>query len=149
MVTGFFPSFRSEPEAYIAMLPYLTLPYLIFLWALKVYGTSSSIYMIIFLKVISKVLFIVDLLYLISISLFIHVFTVFARQQALVQSSSSSRACSKRVMNQTMFDVPDPLVVHVLLLTHEFIYNVVIICLPHSWYPQYDRSMFFTCPKLR
>jgi hypothetical protein len=24
-------------------------------------------------------------------------------------------------MNQTLFDVPDPLVVHVLLLTHEFI----------------------------
>jgi hypothetical protein len=21
-------------------------------------------------------------------------------------------------------------------------------CLPHSWYPQCDRSMFFTCPKL-
>ena len=35
-------------------------------------------------------------------------------------------------------------VVHVLLLTHEFIYN--IICLPHSWYPQCDRSMFLTCP---
>jgi len=41
----------------------------------------------------------------------------------LVQSSSSSRARSKRVMNQTTFDVPDPLVVHVLLLTHEFIYT--------------------------
>jgi hypothetical protein len=26
----------------------------------------------------------------------------------------------ERVMNQTKFDVPDPLVVHVLLLTHEF-----------------------------
>jgi len=26
---------------------------------------------------------------------------------------------SKRVMNQTMFDVPDHLVVHALLLTHE------------------------------
>ena len=31
-----------------------------------------------------------------------------------------------------MFDVPDPLVVHVLLLTHEFIYYY---CLPLSWYP--------------
>jgi len=48
-------------------------------------------------------------------------------------------------MNQTMFVVPDPLVVHVLLLTHEFIYNV--ICLLHSWYPQCDGSMFFMCPK--
>jgi hypothetical protein len=47
------------------------------------------------------------------------IFTVLARQ-VLVQSSSSSRAHSKRVMNQTMFDVPDPLDVHVLLLTHEF-----------------------------
>jgi len=38
----------------------------------------------------------------------------------LIQSSSSSRARSK-VMNQTLvrFDVPDPLVGHVLLLTHE------------------------------
>ena len=59
-------------------------------------------------------------------------FTVLARQ-VLVQSSSSSRARNKRVMNQTMFDVPDPLVVHVLLLTHEFARNA--ICLPHSWYP--------------
>ena len=48
----------------------------------------------------------------------IHVCTVFARQ-VLVQSSSSSRARAKRVINQTMFD-PDPLVVHELLLTHEF-----------------------------
>ena len=39
------------------------------------------------------------------------------------------------------------LVVHMLLLTHEFIYTV--ICLPHSWYPQCDRSMFFTCSKLK
>jgi len=31
-------------------------------------------------------------------------------------------------------------VVHVLLLTHEFIYNV--ICLPHSWYPQCDIPCF-------
>ena len=65
-----------------------------------------------------------------------HDFTVLARQ-VLVQSLSCSRARSKRVMNQTMFDVPDPLVVHLLLLTHEFMYNV--ICLPHSWYPQCDR----------
>ena len=42
-------------------------------------------------------------------------FTVFTRQ-VLVQSPSSS-AISKRVMNQTMSNVPDPLVVHVLLLT--------------------------------
>jgi hypothetical protein len=60
------------------------------------------------------------LLHLISISIFIHNFTVLARQ-VLVQSSSSSRARSKRVMNQTMFDVPDPPVVHVLLLTHAYI----------------------------
>ena len=46
---------------------------------------------------------------------------------AIVQSSSSSRAHSKRVMNQTMFDVPDPLVVHVLLLTHKFMYNNVCL----------------------
>jgi len=66
------------------------------------------------------------------------IFTVLARQ-VLVQSSSSSRARSKRVMNQTMFDVPDPLVVHVLLLTHEMFNN---ICLPHSWYPQFDSPCF-------
>ena len=48
-----------------------------------------------------------------------HNFTVLARQ-VLVQKSSSSRSRSKRVMIQTKFDVPDPLVVHVLLLTHEF-----------------------------
>ena len=46
---------------------------------------------------------------------FMHGFTVSARQ-ALVQSSSSSRARSKRVVNQTMFDVLDPTVMHVLLL---------------------------------
>jgi len=45
-------------------------------------------------------------------------FTVLARL-VLVQSSFSSRARSKRVMNQTMFDAPDPLVVHVLLFTHD------------------------------
>ena len=44
--------------------------------------------------------------------------TVLARP-VLVQRSSSSRASSKRVMNQTTFDVLDPLVVHALLLTHE------------------------------
>jgi len=69
----------------------------------------------------------------------------------MVQSSSSSRARSKRVMNQTMFDVPDPLVVHVLLLTPPLVVHVLlltpsshrlkynVICLPHSWYPQCDR----------
>jgi hypothetical protein len=67
-------------------------------------------------------------------------FTVLARQ-VLVQSSSSSRARSKRVMNQTMFEVPDPLVVHVLLLTHEFMYSTNI-CLLHSWYPQCDIHVF-------
>jgi len=40
-------------------------------------------------------------------------------RQVLVQISSSSRAHSKGVMNLTMLDVPDPLVVHVLLLPHE------------------------------
>jgi hypothetical protein len=74
----------------------------------------------------------------------IHVCTVFARQ-VLVQSSSSSRARNKRVMNQTMFDVPDPLVVHVLFLTHEFIYNV--ICLPQSWYPHVTVHVFYV-PKI-
>ena len=63
-----------------------------------------------------------------------HDFTVLARQ-VLVQSLSCSRARS--MMNQTMFHVPDPLVVHVLLLKHELMYNV--ICLTHSWYPQCDR----------
>jgi hypothetical protein len=66
-------------------------------------------------------------------------------KRLLVQSSSSSRARSKSLMNQTTFDVPDPLVVHVLLLTHEFMNNK--ICLPNSWYPQCHRSMFLTCPK--
>jgi len=37
--------------------------------------------------------------------------------QVLVQSSSISRACSKTVLNQTMFDVSAPLFVLVLLLT--------------------------------
>ena len=55
------------------------------------------------------------------LDLYANDFTVLARQ-VLVQSSSSSKARRKRVMNQTMFDVPDPLVVHVLLLTHEFMY---------------------------
>ena len=54
-----------------------------------------------------------------GISLFIHVFTVLARQ-VLVQSSSSSRDRSKRVMKQTIFDVPDPLIARVPLFTHEF-----------------------------
>jgi len=30
-------------------------------------------------------------------------------------------------MNQTMFDVPDPLVMHVMLLKHEFMYNIFLI----------------------
>jgi hypothetical protein len=59
------------------------------------------------------------LLHLISISTCIHDFTILAKQ-VLVQSSSSSKARSKRVMTQTMFDVSDPFVVHVLLLTHKF-----------------------------
>ena len=49
-------------------------------------------------------------------------------------------------MNQTIFYVPDPLVMHVLLLTHESMHNN--ICLPHSWYPQCDRACFFMCPNL-
>ena len=49
----------------------------------------------------------------------LHDFAVLARQ-VLVQSSSNSRARNKRVMNQTVFDVPDPLVVRLLLLAHEF-----------------------------
>ena len=54
------------------------------------------------------------LLHLISISIYV------SSRRVLIQSSSSSRARSK-VMNQTLvrFDVPDPLVGHVLLLTHE------------------------------
>jgi hypothetical protein len=57
----------------------------------------------------------------------------------LVQSSSSSRARSKRVRDESDHVwCSDPLVVHVLLLTHEFMYNV--ICLPHYWYPQCDGS---------
>ena len=44
----------------------------------------------------------------------------------LVQSSTSSRAHSKRVTNKTIFDVYVPLIVHVLLLTHdELMYNVI------------------------
>ena len=70
------------------------------------------------------------------LDLYANDFTVLARQ-VLVQSSSSSKARRKRVMNQTMFDVPDPLVVHVLLLTHEF--NMII---PHSRYPQCDCPCF-------
>jgi hypothetical protein len=61
----------------------------------------------------------------------------------LVQSSSSSRARSKRVMNQTMIDVPDPLIVHVLLLIHEFMHSN--ICLPHFWCFQCDSPYFFPC----
>ena len=83
---------------------------------------------------------------MISILLLIHDSTVLARQ-VLVQSSSSSRARSKRVINQTMFDVPDPLVVHVLLLTHEFMQNV--IALPPSFLvPSVWQSMFLMCPKI-
>ena len=72
-------------------------------------------------------------LLLLSISLFIHDFTVLARQ-VLIQRSSSSRAHSKRVTNKTIFDVYVPLIVHVLLLTHEFMNDN--ICLPHSWHPK-------------
>jgi hypothetical protein len=38
-----------------------------------------------------------------------------------------------------MFDVPDPLVVHMLLLS--FMYD--IICLPHLWYPQCDSPCMY------
>jgi hypothetical protein len=53
------------------------------------------------------------------------IFTVLARQ-VLVQSLPSSRARSKRVMNQTMFDVPGPLFMHVPLLS---LYNVIFATL--------------------
>ena len=71
-------------------------------------------------------------------------FVLYTRFYSLSQASTGSEFIwqqgqqqNPRVTNQTMFNVPDLLVVHVLLLTHEFIYNV--ICLPHSWYPQCDR----------
>jgi len=60
-----------------------------------------------------------NLLCLISVSLFLHEFTFVARQ-VLIQTLrlgvrlGSSRARSKRVINQSMFDIPAPLVVHVL-----------------------------------
>jgi len=82
-------------------------------------------------------------LLLLSISLFIHDFTVLARQ-VLIQRSSSSRAHSKRVTNKTIFDVYVPLIVHVLLLTHEFMNDN--ICLPHSWHPKWN-SLCFHVPK--
>jgi len=53
-------------------------------------------------------------------------------------------------MNQTMFDVPDPLIVHVLLLTHGFKYNVLCY-LPPSFLVSSVWQMFsnmkFMCPK--
>ena len=50
------------------------------------------------------------------------------------EASRYISAClSALVMNHTRFDVPglELLVVHVLLLIHEFMYKN--ICLPHSW----------------
>ena len=52
--------------------------------------------------------------------------TLHTQVHSLSQASAGSeficsRDCSKRVMNQTMSDVPDPLIVHVLLLTHEYV----------------------------
>jgi hypothetical protein len=44
-------------------------------------------------------------------------------------------------MNQTMFDVPDPLFVHVLLLITSILGT--IFCLPRSWHAQCDRPCFF------
>jgi len=80
------------------------------------------------------------LLHLISISICIHEFYSLSQASA-GQSSASSRAAAKEWWTSPcMFDVPDPLVVHVLLLTHEFMYNV--ICHPHSWYPQCDSPSF-------
>jgi len=59
-------------------------------------------------------------------------FSVFKARQVLALSSSSSRACSKRVLNQTALNLPDSLVVLVVLLTHKFLPSH----LPHSWEPQ-------------
>ena len=49
-------------------------------------------------------------------------------------------------MNQIMFDVPDLLVVHVLLLTHEYMYSN--ICLPLILgILSVTVHVFFMCPK--
>ena len=53
--------------------------------------------------------------------------TIHARRNNILTLAAGARR--KRVMNQTMFDVPDPLVVHVLLLTHESMHNVICISL--------------------
>ena len=50
-------------------------------------------------------------------------------------------------MSQTMFDVPDPLVVHVLLLTHEFKYDSN--CLPDSWYLSVTANVYHVPKKRR
>ena len=52
--------------------------------------------------------------------------TIHARRNNILTLAAGARR--KRVMNQTMFDVPDPLVVHVLLLTHEF-YDTICLLL--------------------
>ena len=51
---------------------------------------------------------------------FIHYTQFYILSQAS-DGSEFIKQQGRRVMNQTMFDNPDPLVVHVLLLTHEFI----------------------------
>ena len=70
--------------------------------------------------------------------------TVLARQ-VLVLSSSSSRARSKGVMNQTMFDVPDPLNVHVLLLTHAFYVLCMVIFATLIFGIVSVTALFFSC----
>ena len=46
-----------------------------------------------------------------------------ARSKRVMRDEPQAR--SKRVMNQTIFDVPDPFVMHLLLLTHEFIFILI------------------------
>jgi hypothetical protein len=92
------------------------------------------------------------LLHLNSISLFIHDFTVLARQ-VLVASAASEFIWqqgpyqAKRVMNQAMFEFPDPLVVHVLLslcmCCSHMSFKYDSMCPPHSWYPQCDSPCFY------
>ena len=67
------------------------------------------------------------------------IYTFYSLSQASAGSEFiSSRARRKRVMNQTMSDVLDPLVVHVLLLIHEFKYNNT--CLPRFLERPWDYS---------
>ena len=65
--------------------------------------------------------------------------------KVLVQSSFSSKSRSKIMMNQTIFDVPDLLVVNVLLLTHEL--YVWIVYLPPSFLVSSVWQSMFHVPK--